>query len=427
MKAIFDALRGEALIGSLRIPIVDAGNGALRAGPGGAVLRPVSFGERTRIVTRAAFTDKPLDGIAAGILATATAQPGSGDPTMLEIVALALAGGDEPGPSFAETVQRLALATGWQLAEIAEASAAEIDGLVSAIAPAAPDGGWTRVQFGEASGADDEAAAVRREYAENLLRRVDGASPRPAAPDVAVPSQMEDATGDEGMRTSLPEATADDTARLQNTPPVAPADAASDDSRAGDDGATPVAPPRRGEPAFRFRARLLPRDGALERRESISASQRAGSARPAAIPSDATSGAVPDAGVVPGSEAAVATEPPSRDSVRVAPDAPAWTDVSGVDRAAVNRRGDAQRSSETRSGWRTEGAPLPERRTGFALLDEPAPAARAFPLADAEAVLMRWPVRPEGFEPPSEMEADELADRLAALLEEESDLRGLDR
>jgi hypothetical protein len=39
---------------------------------------------------------------------------------------------------------------------------------------------------------------------------------------------------------------------------------------------------------------------------------------------------------------------------------------------------------------------------------------------------MRWPVL-EDFEPSAEHEADELADRLAALLDEESDLRGLDR
>ena len=172
-RVVFDAVRGEAIIGTLRVLVAEAGrNGELRVGgEDGTTLRPISFGERTRIAARAAATSHPVEAVAASVLQHATLTVGEGDRLVLEVLALALAGADRPGASFGETALLLARGTGWSLTDIANGQAAEIDSVASTLVRKQDDG-WRRFLIGPSP--TDELASIREEYGENVLQRVDG-------------------------------------------------------------------------------------------------------------------------------------------------------------------------------------------------------------------------------------------------------------
>lgn len=171
-SVVIDTASGQALIGDTLVPVREAGShGELQVGgPAGPVLRPLTFGERTRVVTRAAGSPAALDILCAGVLQAALLQPGEADRLVQEIVALAMAGADQDAPPFAETVLRVARTAGWELRQLYDAEAAEVDRLAVYLGGRPPDSGWTQILF---AGNAVSLASVRQELAEQLLRRAD--------------------------------------------------------------------------------------------------------------------------------------------------------------------------------------------------------------------------------------------------------------
>src|SRR3954470_10670795 len=98
MSVVFDVGQGLAFVGGRTLAVADAGpQGELRiGGDAGPVLAPITFDARTRIATLAAATGDPAAALGAGVLAAATAEPHGVDQLVLEVLALALAGADEP-------------------------------------------------------------------------------------------------------------------------------------------------------------------------------------------------------------------------------------------------------------------------------------------------------------------------------------------
>lgn len=176
---VIDSLRGEARLGEISVPITDAGSsGELQiGGRQGTVLRPLTFGERSRVVARAALSSQPVEGICAGILQMATVQQGTSDQSipgvMQEILALVLAGADqEQAPSFAETTLLVAYATGWSPAQLAEAQAVEVDRLAIHLGNR-QGAGWSRIRL--TSESVDPLTIIRTDLANTLIRRSDTA------------------------------------------------------------------------------------------------------------------------------------------------------------------------------------------------------------------------------------------------------------
>lgn len=171
---IIDSLHGQALIGGVAIPVAYAGQrGELQVGgAAGAVLRPLAFGERTRIAACAAVVSQSIDVLCAGIAAAAVVQPGDTDPAVQEILALALAGADQEAPLFTEAALLVARATGWDFAQLDAADAVTIDRLAVYLAgrPAADESGWNRIVLVDDRG-DESLDSIRREMAERLLKR----------------------------------------------------------------------------------------------------------------------------------------------------------------------------------------------------------------------------------------------------------------
>jgi len=93
-------------------------------------------------------------------------------PLIREAAALLLCGARNPGPSFGETALCVARAGGWDLAQISDADATEIDRLASSLGVRPQQTGWRRLVLG---GVDPNASltTLRDHLAENLLARVD--------------------------------------------------------------------------------------------------------------------------------------------------------------------------------------------------------------------------------------------------------------
>jgi hypothetical protein len=169
-SVVIDTASGQALIGSILVPVRETGNhGELQvAGPSGPILRPLTFGERTRLVTRAAVLPAALDSLCAGVLQAAIMQQGQAEHIVQEILALTLAGAEQEAPSFAETALRVARAAGWELSQLFAAEAAEVDRLAIYLGGHLQDFGWTRVIFGRS---EDTLESIRQELGERLLQR----------------------------------------------------------------------------------------------------------------------------------------------------------------------------------------------------------------------------------------------------------------
>lgn len=169
---VIDTVRGLAFIGDVSIPVREAGRrGEIQVGgSGGPILRPLTFGERSRLVTRAAASPAALDIVCAGVLQAATMQPGHADRFVQEILALTLAGADQEAPGFAETVLLVAQAARWELSQLYEAEATEVDRLAIALVGFPSDSGWTRIVFAQN---EETLESIRRELGERLLQRGD--------------------------------------------------------------------------------------------------------------------------------------------------------------------------------------------------------------------------------------------------------------
>ena len=172
---ILDLGRGFALAGGTTIPVAPAASpGALRVGgPEGTVLRPLAFLERTRLCREAAALANPGEALAMAVSQAATVSAGTGEADHIDVLALYLAGADaEDTVDFSTAVLTLVSVTGTPLAAFAEAPAAEVDRLAADLISAHEDDGWTAIRFAEADRGEQDLAALRRELAQNLLRRL---------------------------------------------------------------------------------------------------------------------------------------------------------------------------------------------------------------------------------------------------------------
>jgi hypothetical protein len=197
-NVILDFDRGLALVGvgggqaQVAIDLTTAGE--LRVGgPDGPLLRPLSFGLRSRLVLESTVAPRPVDAVCAALRQTMIAPAGNasgGDlpPEMIDLLALHLAGADEPGaPPFAEAARLVAQTTGWGPAELSQADALLVDQLAAQFGESQPSSGWRRFLLGGGSSVD--FAAMRNELAENLLRRAQVESPRRPVTPGATPTE----------------------------------------------------------------------------------------------------------------------------------------------------------------------------------------------------------------------------------------------
>lgn len=169
-SVIADPASGIALVAGTRVAMSAAAGGALRfGGAEGRVLRPLSFGERTELVSAASALPAARDAMAAAILAAATLESGSGATALMEVLAMWLAGAAFDAPDFIETTLLVARAAGWPPQELFTAPAREIDRLAVHLNQQGGASEWKSLVFAEAPAETIEA--VRARFADRLLRR----------------------------------------------------------------------------------------------------------------------------------------------------------------------------------------------------------------------------------------------------------------
>jgi len=178
-SVIFDLSRGEAIVGPITVPVAPVGAyGMLQVdGPGGPVLRPISFSERTEAIYRAISSPSPREEVARAILALATVLPGATESVVHQIIALALAGAGIDAPPI-KTTEMLIGQSEWGPKEIAEVAAATVDRMAiqpkaspRAEPPSLPNT-WRRIVL--VRGVEDELLELRDELAGCLLGCLSG-------------------------------------------------------------------------------------------------------------------------------------------------------------------------------------------------------------------------------------------------------------
>jgi hypothetical protein len=206
--------RGELLLAGLVVPISAAGaGGELRVGGDrGPVLRPLRFGERTRLATFAARCADPRGSLSESVARAATISDGELDQPLRELAALLLCGANQPGPAFSATTLAVARAAGWELGSIVDAEASVVDRLAIAAGADACESGWQRLVFGVTE-RGQALAALRDTWADTLLARVDA--------DMDAASAIRDAAALEATETE-PAARAEPVSRADQPSRVAP-------------------------------------------------------------------------------------------------------------------------------------------------------------------------------------------------------------
>jgi hypothetical protein len=173
-SVIADPASGAAVVAGTRVAMSASANGAFRfGGAGGRVLRPLTFGERTELVSAASALPAARDAVAAAILAAATLEPGEGAATLMEALAMWLAGAAFDGPDFMKTTLLVARAAGWPPHELFAAQAREIDRLAVQLDEQRRASEWTSLVFAEAPA--ETIDAVRARFADRLLHRSNAA------------------------------------------------------------------------------------------------------------------------------------------------------------------------------------------------------------------------------------------------------------
>jgi|GEM_PF-3610355 len=175
----FDIHNQSLHIGETAFPFVPADSlhpGAVRVGheEDSAVLRPLTFGERYEISMRAAMTGDPVEALCQWMLQASTLEcSGAPDQDVLETMALIVSGGNEETPPYTESLRMLSTQAGWSIDHIEKASSTFVDRILTDLAPKQDDG-WTRVLFGnDAKDIPVSIPEARKKLAENLLRRLD--------------------------------------------------------------------------------------------------------------------------------------------------------------------------------------------------------------------------------------------------------------
>ncbi len=159
------------------MPVAPAGpNGEIQLGGiDGPVLRPLTFGERAVAVSLAAASTSPRVNLCAELLRLATTHGGVAEQTTQEILALVLAGAELDAPPFVETTLLVAQATGWDAAQIARTQAVDIDRLAAFVRTPPPGSAWNTLLL--APRQDELLDAIRARLADRLLRRGNSSSP----------------------------------------------------------------------------------------------------------------------------------------------------------------------------------------------------------------------------------------------------------
>lgn len=165
---------GLATLGGTAVAIAPVGsNGEVQiGGPDGPILRPLQFGERSRLVLYALSSSQAQETLCTLILQAAMVQPGSGDRRVQEVLALALAGAGQPeAPLFPAAALLVAHEAGWDPIQLSEATAAEVDQLAMYLGGTRPQTGWTKIMLAPSS--PDELEVLRADLADDLLQRAE--------------------------------------------------------------------------------------------------------------------------------------------------------------------------------------------------------------------------------------------------------------
>ena len=453
LDARIEVARGELIIGALTVPMIpDGAAGEWRVGgASGAVLRPLRFGERTRLSSLAAISTTPQASLAAAIARAATVADGAVDDTVREVAALLLSGARHAGGAFGEVLLRVGRAGGWGLDQIVDAPADEVDRLArslgepsteqlsagasqvrlkaeptdtqfaeagsvgghswvpaSAGANGVDDGGWNRLVFDDGGGAAS-VAAIRDMLADNLLARL-AEHERPAADSDAQPDvPLADSSferEDPGWPAALAVQSPTPASESAQASPAPAAEGIGDES-----GPRPPAFPAEYAPQSTLSQRWFTRasrpganvlEDVAPAHAGVGRADPGPTASPTTIPEHETSWVPASAGTGP---------------VEVEPN----PTPSGV--AAVVR--------ERRSGPSASQA-SPSDRLGLGVVRGPGgslPVSGSPSFAWTPGTLRTMPAQPrESLAQPRSFDAlaPDLADALAMLLHEEADLRGLE-
>ncbi len=168
---------GVLIAAGLRVPCAPAGEpGCVRVGgTPGVTLRPLSFRERSAILRHALLDGDPVRPAASGILTlSASGDLRSEDATLLEIAALLLAGAQQEAPPFAEALRLAQVRTGLSGAELEMLPARDVDGLAAPSDASDSASGWRRIVFAPLR--DLTAEEVRDALAGRLLARCGAAA-----------------------------------------------------------------------------------------------------------------------------------------------------------------------------------------------------------------------------------------------------------
>src|ERR1700682_793813 len=162
-RSVADPANGVVILAGERVAMSppDA-NGAIRFGGSmGTTLRALSFEQRTDVVAAASSQTRPADSLAAAVLAAATVERGTadGDPVLLEVLALWLAGAAWDAPNFSATTLLVARGSGWSPRDLLAAPATEVDRLAVYLGEQQHASEWKTLLF-EAPPAE-ELGAVR--------------------------------------------------------------------------------------------------------------------------------------------------------------------------------------------------------------------------------------------------------------------------
>ncbi|GIG64552.1 hypothetical protein [Phytomonospora endophytica] len=167
-KVSVDLATGTATVAGHEITVGEHPDGLRLHGPDGPVLRALSFGQRRFAVRAAEGCPDPADALARSVGFLALGR----DPedAAVEALALFLAGAreDAGGPGLTEAALAVLRVTGWTATQLDDAGAASVDDLARGLIPAAPDAddGWTRLELAPAT-----VTETRAELAADLLAR----------------------------------------------------------------------------------------------------------------------------------------------------------------------------------------------------------------------------------------------------------------
>lgn len=171
-RVTFDLPRERAIIGSIEVVVAVAGrDGEIQiCGTDGPIIRPLRFGQRTRVVLFAAQSTDPCGGVRDGILKEACVRPGVAPLSVQQILAMVLTGASIPAPTFAETTVLVARSTGWDPAQLDEAEAMEVDRLAIHLGGRVESSDWTQLIL--ADDLNDDLDAIANKLAYRLLSRL---------------------------------------------------------------------------------------------------------------------------------------------------------------------------------------------------------------------------------------------------------------